>query len=150
MRILVKHQKISLTPNCGWRCITVLQFYCVYISNVPNHSFQFHRYISNQKRLLTINEDHMKYYSNLRNLWVSEIFMPNVNETAELMWAYAVSHRTVTNTHLTYVSTMAFFNNSKLQYLWGFFCWYFIKFNEIIKQILKCNKCSILLFFIFN
>uniref|UniRef100_A0A8C2H7V8 Tyrosine-protein kinase receptor n=1 Tax=Cyprinus carpio TaxID=7962 RepID=A0A8C2H7V8_CYPCA len=49
-------------------------------------------YISNQKRLLTINEDHMKFYSNLRNL-------------------------TVTNTHLTYISTMAFFNNSKLQYL---------------------------------
>lgn len=89
---------------------------------MPKHSFQFHRYISNQKRLLTINEDHMKYYSNIRSLWVSEIFMPNVNETAELMWAtYAVSHRTVTNTHLTYVSTMAFFNNSKLQYLWGFF-----------------------------
>ncbi|XP_051750852.1 neurotrophic tyrosine kinase, receptor, type 2b [Ctenopharyngodon idella] len=49
-------------------------------------------YISNQKRLYTITEDHMKFYSNLRNL-------------------------TVTNTHLTYVSTMAFFNNSKLQYL---------------------------------
>lgn len=49
-------------------------------------------YITNQNKLFTITEDHMKFYSNLRNL-------------------------TVTNTQLTSVSMMAFFNNSKLQYL---------------------------------
>ncbi|KAI7813569.1 hypothetical protein IRJ41_021149 [Triplophysa rosa] len=49
-------------------------------------------YITNQQRLFTITEDHLKFYSNLRNL-------------------------TVTNSQLTSVSTMAFFNNSKLQYL---------------------------------
>ncbi|KAI4902515.1 hypothetical protein NFI96_013141 [Prochilodus magdalenae] len=49
-------------------------------------------YISNQNRLFIITEEYMKFYTNLRNL-------------------------TVTNTHLTSVSTKAFANNAKLQYL---------------------------------
>ncbi|XP_066516418.1 neurotrophic tyrosine kinase, receptor, type 2b isoform X2 [Hoplias malabaricus] len=49
-------------------------------------------YIANQNSLATITEDYMKFYTNLRNL-------------------------TVTNTHLTYVSPKAFANNAKLQYL---------------------------------
>ncbi|KAG9281842.1 neurotrophic tyrosine kinase, receptor, type 2b [Astyanax mexicanus] len=49
-------------------------------------------YITNQNRLFIITEDSMKLYTNLRNL-------------------------TVTNTHLTSVSTTAFSSNGKLQYL---------------------------------
>ncbi|XP_036436155.1 neurotrophic tyrosine kinase, receptor, type 2b [Colossoma macropomum] len=49
-------------------------------------------YITKQNRLFTITEDHMKFYTNLRNL-------------------------TVTKTHLTSVSLKAFANNAKLQYL---------------------------------
>ncbi|XP_076868192.1 neurotrophic tyrosine kinase, receptor, type 2b isoform X2 [Brachyhypopomus gauderio] len=49
-------------------------------------------YITNQNKLFAITEDYMKFYTNLRNL-------------------------TVINTHLTAVSTKAFGNNAKLQYL---------------------------------
>ncbi|CAB1318067.1 unnamed protein product [Coregonus sp. 'balchen'] len=49
-------------------------------------------YIANQNRLFDINDNSLKYYSNLRNL-------------------------TVTNTRLTSISSQAFFNNTRLQYL---------------------------------
>ncbi|XP_064833635.1 BDNF/NT-3 growth factors receptor-like [Oncorhynchus masou masou] len=49
-------------------------------------------YIANQNRLFDINDNSLKYYSNLRNL-------------------------TVTNTGLTSISSEAFFNNTRLQYL---------------------------------
>ncbi|XP_055730956.1 BDNF/NT-3 growth factors receptor-like [Salvelinus fontinalis] len=49
-------------------------------------------YIANQNRLFDINDNSLKYYSNLRNL-------------------------TVTNTKLTSISSQAFFNNTRLQYL---------------------------------
>ncbi|KAL0965787.1 hypothetical protein UPYG_G00285700 [Umbra pygmaea] len=49
-------------------------------------------YIANQKKLFNINDDSLKYYSNLRNL-------------------------TVINTRLTSISSQAFYNNTRLQYL---------------------------------
>uniref|UniRef100_A0A4W5Q724 LRRNT domain-containing protein n=1 Tax=Hucho hucho TaxID=62062 RepID=A0A4W5Q724_9TELE len=49
-------------------------------------------YIANQNRLFDINDNSLKYYSNLRNL-------------------------TVTHTGLTSISLEAFFNNTRLQYL---------------------------------
>lgn len=119
-----------------------------------NHSFPFHSYISNQKRLFTINEDHMKFYSNLRNLWVFDILrswkMLTLYRRAGIMWAFTVLHRTVTNTHLTYVSTMAFFNNSKLQYLWVLLKNLFLIIIKIIKKmcdVSKENCCTVILYF---
>ncbi|XP_030624650.1 neurotrophic tyrosine kinase, receptor, type 2b isoform X2 [Chanos chanos] len=49
-------------------------------------------YITNQNKLLVITEDNMRFYTNLRNL-------------------------TVTNTRLMSISTTAFVNNAKLEYL---------------------------------
>lgn len=71
--MIVKYHDIRRWESSSINHDTIVVYSSMYHSafvRVVISPFAFHSYISNQKRLFTINEDHMKFYSNLRNLWV--------------------------------------------------------------------------------